>query len=473
MTEARAKQLSLIGILAFSATSLPISAINISMSVYLPQHFASHVGLDLALVGLAFFIVRVIDIPVDGLLGLVMDKTNTRWGRYRLWTMIGCPFMMAGVAAMFFAPPSVGVAYLVVGLLIVYLGQSMLDLSHRAWAVTLAPTYDDRSRVFGALTAVGLCGGASVILIPIITEAMGVSEAANVSIIGWWVLLLAPVSTAVLVLSTPERIVPTPRDHGVRFADYISVLRRPTFLRIASCDLALTFGTGWTSAIYIFYFTDSRGFSTGEASMLLVTYILAGIIGAPFMGKFATFVPKHTTTIISVIGYGACLLLLPLIPQGNVAVGVAAMFVIGSFAAGFNVLTKAMTADAADEIRLDQNRERSALLYAVTTMTNKVSSAISVGVTFTVLASLGYNPEDGAVNTPLAIDNLQLVYLAGPLVFCTLGALTMIGYRLGPRQHAEIRRALDARDAQYAREIAVEAGIEGPAPRMAPERDPA
>lgn len=465
--------LTLVRILAFSATSLPISAINISMSVYLPRHFASHVGLELALVGMAFFIVRMIDIPVDGLLGLFMDKTKTKWGRYRVWTIVGAPILMLGVAAMFFAPASVGLAYLVMGLLIVYLGQSMLDLSHRAWAVTLAPKYDDRSRVFGALTAVGLCGGASVILIPAVTEGLGIDDAANVSIIGWWVLALAPVATAVLVLSTPERIVPAPSDHGVRFADYISVLKRPTFLRIAACDLALTFATGWTSAIYLFYFTESRGFSTGQASILLATYILAGIIGAPLMGKLATIFSKHRTTVFSVTGYGLCLLLMPFIPQGDLTVGFAVLFITGIFASGFNVLTKAMTADAADEVRLAQNRERSALLYAVTTMTNKVSSAISVGITFTVLAWMGYNAQDGATNSPEAIENLQIVYLAGPLVFCVLGALTMIGYQLGPQQHAEIRRALDERDAKYAREIAVEAGIEGPAPRALPGRDTA
>lgn len=468
--------LTLLRILAFSATSLPISAINISMSVYLPRHFASHAGLELALVGMAFFIVRMIDIPVDGLLGLFMDKTKTKWGRYRVWTIAGAPFLMIGVLAMFFAPPSVGLPYLVMGLLIVYLGQSMLDLSHRAWAVTLAPTYNDRSRVFGALTAVGLCGGASVILIPVITEALGGSDAGNVSIMGWWILALAPISTAVLVLSTLERIVPTPSDHGVRFSDYISVLKRPTFLRIAACDLALTFGTGWTSAVYLFYFTDSRGFTTGQASILLATYILAGIAGSPLMGKLATIFSKHRTTIFSVVGYGVCLLAMPFIPQGNLTIGFAVLFVTGIFASGFNVLTKAMTADAADEIRLHQNRERSALLYAVTTMTNKVSSAISVGVTFTVLAWMGYNAQDGATNSPQAIDNLQIVYLAGPLVFCALGALTMVGYRLGPQQHAEIRRALDERDAQYARDIddgVVEIGLEGPAPRAVPGRDPA
>ena len=62
--------LSMLRALTFSATSLPISALTIAMAVYLPRHFASHLGISLALVGTAFFIVRTIDIPVDGIFGL-------------------------------------------------------------------------------------------------------------------------------------------------------------------------------------------------------------------------------------------------------------------------------------------------------------------------------------------------------------------------------------------------------------------
>nr|QQZ51332.1 MFS transporter [Phenylobacterium glaciei] len=77
---ARARRLPLSTAIAFAATSLPLSAVAIAISVYLPRHYASHLGIDLALVGAAFFIVRMIDIPVDGLLGWAMDKTRTRWG---------------------------------------------------------------------------------------------------------------------------------------------------------------------------------------------------------------------------------------------------------------------------------------------------------------------------------------------------------------------------------------------------------
>ena len=73
---------------------------------------------------------------------------------------------------------------------------------------------------------------------------------------------------------------------------------RPTFLRLILADLFLSFGPGWMSAIYLFYFTDCRGFTTGQASILLATYILAGIIGAPAIARIAIRLSKHRTVMM-------------------------------------------------------------------------------------------------------------------------------------------------------------------------------
>ena len=341
--------LSMLRALTFSATSLPISALTIAMAVYLPRHFASHLG-----------------IPVDGIFGWAMDKTRTRLGRYRLWTILGAPVLMAGTYALFFAPDGVGLVYLVAWLLVLYCGNSMLDLSHRAWASTLAPRYDDRSRLFGVLIAVGVLGSASVIAIPIINEARGVADAGNVSMMGWFILALTPVAITLVVLTTPERIAPSVPGHEFKLRDYGALIMRPTFLRLILADLFLSFGPGWMSAIYLFYFTDCRGFTTGQASILLATYILAGIIGAPAIARIAIRLSKHRTVMMTTTGYSLTLVTFTFIPHGSLPFGMAALFVAGVFASGFNLLTRAMTADIADEVRLEQGRERAGLLYAMT-----------------------------------------------------------------------------------------------------------
>jgi Na+/melibiose symporter-like transporter len=203
------------------------------------------------------------------------------------------------------------------------------------------------------------------------------------------------------------------------------------------------------SALYLFFFTDSRGFTTGQASILLAIYIMAGFAGAPLMGRLAMTISKHRAVMVATTGYSLVLISLMAIPKGNMAIAIGPMFLAGFLAAGFNVLTRAMTADIADEVRLEQGKERSGLLYAITTMTGKIAGAFSIGLTFLVLDSVGYVAKEGVTNTPEAIHNLELAYLIGPVVFVMLGGACMLGYRLGAERHAEIRRQLDERDALY------------------------
>nr|QQZ50420.1 MFS transporter [Phenylobacterium glaciei] len=82
-------RLSLPTILGFSLSNLPLGALAVAVSVYLPPYFASHLGVSLAVVGSTWMIVRLLDIGVDPVLGLVMDRTRTRIGRYRFWMIVG------------------------------------------------------------------------------------------------------------------------------------------------------------------------------------------------------------------------------------------------------------------------------------------------------------------------------------------------------------------------------------------------
>ncbi|HVK42963.1 MAG TPA: MFS transporter [Phenylobacterium sp.] len=466
---ARARALPLSTAFAFAATSLPISAVAIAVSVYLPRHYASHLGVDLALIGAAFFIVRMIDIPIDGMLGWTMDKTRTSWGRYRIWTIIGAPILMAGIYFLFMPPEGVGRAYLIIWLLIMYLGNSILTLSHVAWAATLAPHYNDRSRLFGIMTAIGVLGAASALAIPIINEARGASDAGNVATMGWFIFALTPIAAALVVWRTPEKIAPEVPGHQFRMRDYWALVARPSFARILLADLCLSLGPGWMSALYLFFFTDSRGYTTGQASILLAIYILAGFVGAPLMGRLATRISKHRAVMVATTGYSLVLISLMAIPQGNMIIGAIPMFLAGFLAAGFNVLTRAMTADVADEVRLEQGRERSGLLYAVTVMTTKIAGAFSIGLTFFVLSRVGYIATEGAANTPEAIRNLELAYLIGPVGFVMLGGACMFGYKLGAERHAEIRRQLDERDALYDEAPVIETISSEPAIAVPPQ----
>ena len=440
-------------VLAFSSTALPIAAIGLVMAVYLPRFFAGQLGLSLAAVGVAFTIVRLIDLAIDPLLGMAMDRTRTRFGRYRPWLLAGGPIVMVAAYMLFMAHPGITEAYLIEWLLVLYLGVSILTLAQAAWGASLATDYHDRSRVYGVIQAVGVIGAVLILLLPLALGKRG--EGANgVHAMGWFCILLIPVTLALCTLFTPERVAPDTSKERVTLRDYWDLIRRPEMARLIFADLFMALGPGTTAALYLFFFHDARGYSHQQTGLLLVFFIGAGLVGAMFWGWLAQKIGKHRALIVSAVAYAASQSALMIIPPATMALAIPGMFAVGFVSSAFVLIVRAMVADVADEVRLETGKERVGLLYALVTTTQKVGTAITVGISFTVLDLVGYNAAEGATNTPEAIRGLELCYVFAPIILVFFGGAAFIGWKLDAKRHAEVRRQLDERDA-----LAAEAGL--------------
>jgi GPH family glycoside/pentoside/hexuronide:cation symporter len=122
------------------------------------------------------------------------------------------------------------------------------------------------------------------------------------------------------------------------------------------------------------------------------------------------------------------------------------MLLVGFSSAAFTPLLRAMVADVADEVRLEQGKEQLGLMYAMVTSTSKIGSAVSVTIVFTILQLVGYQAKDTVVNTPDAIFGLQMCYLFAPIILVVIGGAALWGYSLDETKHAGIRAALEERD---------------------------
>ncbi len=439
-------QISLPRALVFASAAVPIGAFGIAATVHLPRYFAAELGMSLALVGTVFALVRFVDIPIDTAMGLAMDRTRTRFGRYRVWMALGAPVLMLGFFMLMTTGAAVGPLYLGFWLLVMYLGYSGVLLSHLAWAGRLAPTYKERSRIFGAITGLGVVGAIAVLLIPILMSRQGASDAEGVRAMIWFIIASAAVTCLLVVVSTPERIA---QDRPAKFTlrDYAQLLTRGNVMRLLAADLMATLGPGWMAALYLFYFKDSRGFDTASANLLLLIYVLAGFAGAPFAAWLANRISKHIAFLVTTTLYSLGLMCLPFLPKGDFPVFSVLMFLVGAMAAGFTVMMRAIAADIADELRLDSGREWMGLIYAGLTATGKLATAGAIFLTFNVLAMVGYKVGAGATNTPEAIRGLELAYIVGPIIFVMAAGACFLGYRLTAERHAEIRRKLDLLDA--------------------------
>jgi len=433
-------------LLAYAAPGLTQGMLSIATTIYLLPFLASHLGVGLTAIGGAFFTVRLIDVGVDPVLGQLMDRTRTPLGRYRLWTLIGAPVLMLALYRLFMAPRGIDQAYIVVWVLVLYVGTSINILAQNAWGATLAPDYHERSRVFGYANIAQVVGSVVILAAPIMVSRMGKSDAWAVQSMGWLIIVTTPILAVVAACFTPEHIRSNARSPRIDFREYWVLVAKPDLVRLFLAQAALTLGPGWMGALFVFFFRDAMGFTVAQASLLLGVYGVIGLVGVPLTVPAAGRFGKHRTLMFTTTAYSLGLCTVALIPRGSVAMAMIPFAWCGAMAAGFNLMVQAMTADVADEVRLEQGKERTSLIYAVNALAAKVAYAVSIIVAYPLLKAFGYNPAEGAVNTASAIHGLTLTFIVGPIVFVMLGGACVVGWNLTAERHADIRRRLEAMD---------------------------
>jgi Na+/melibiose symporter-like transporter len=174
-------------------------------------------------------------------------------------------------------------------------------------------------------------------------------------------------------------------------------------------------------------------------------YLGAGFFGPPVWMRVAHRLGKHPTVMVASLCYALAQAILLMLPPAHVAAMSGAMFLVGFVASSFVFLLRAMVADVSDDVLLETEKDRTGLLYALETSTEKIGATVSVGIAYALLPLFGFNAAAGAINTPHAIWGLELCYLGPPSLSVLIGGMAMWGYRLDERRHAAIRAALDAR----------------------------
>ncbi|HEY0130791.1 MAG TPA: MFS transporter [Allosphingosinicella sp.] len=426
---------------AFSGPGLPIGAVGLPMIVYLPPYYAGTLGLDLALVGLVFFLVRAIDLPLDPLLGHWMDRTRSRFGRYRPWLLAGGLTLAAGVWLVFMAEPGLSALAAFAFLMVFYLGYSLTAVAQLGWGATLSDDYHQRSRIFSWWMAAQVLGMILVLLV----AAGFAAGAPRIHAMGWFVIILAPLTVLLMAAAVPERDRAGERPHA-SFAELKALARSPLLLRLILLDVLTSVAPGITGAMFLFYFEHRLGFGGEEASLLLLVYFAAGFAAAPLWIGLARRIGKHRALTSAGVCYATFHFSLSMLPAtAGIAVALPAMAIAGLPYIAAPSLLRAMLNDAADVDRLETGLDRNALLQALLTSTQKISYAVPVAIIYPVLSLIGFNPKPGGANTEGAILGMTLLFILAPLILMLASAWVASRWPLDREKHAEVQAALAAR----------------------------
>jgi GPH family glycoside/pentoside/hexuronide:cation symporter len=465
-------RLSTARIWAFAAAGVPAAALLLAAGTYLPPFYTGFVGVSLLAYSLATVVVRIVDLTLDPVLGWLMDRTHTRWGRFRPWFVAGVPITMLGTYMLLNPSPGAGVAYLALWYLVIWVGLSIAVLAHASWGASLAISYHERSRIYGWMTALAPIGSLVLLVLPLLTAHSGhkltLGDPKSFHAISLLIVGAIPVTAILMLAFTPERPKVSVTRQRFGLGDYVAMMRRPTMARLILADLAYTLGPGVTSPLYAFFFGQIKGFNRAEVGFLLIFYIGAALIGGILWPFIARHINKHRAVQLASVLYAisqTSLMATPRLLFWPTAIG---MLAVGFCASAFILLVRAMVADYADEMRLEQGRERAGVLYAMVTTTQKLGASINVLLVFPLLQFVFHFDPKKPVNDAFALQGLQLCYLFAPIIFVLVGAALFFGYQLDETRHAQIREALEARDAELDRALAAEPTASGAAPGGAP-----
>ncbi|MFT4936899.1 MAG: GPH family glycoside/pentoside/hexuronide:cation symporter, partial [Pseudoalteromonas distincta] len=278
---------------ALAAPCLPLAGLGLPLVVYLPEFYANELGLSLSAVGAAFMGVRLLDIAFDPFIGGIMDKTRTRYGRFRLWFGIGIPILMLAAYMLFMARPGVSAGYLWLWLLVIYGGFSIATLAHLSWGSVLSPGYDERSRIYSWWQGGNVVGMILVLTLPPLLGLLGVpGHALGVEAMGWFIILLLPLTGLLALWKVPEPFIVRPQQRsGLR--EYLGLFKRNSVRRLLAADLAIGTGPAITGALFFFYFERIKAFDKAEAGGLLLVYFIGGLVGGPIWTRLSYKMGKH------------------------------------------------------------------------------------------------------------------------------------------------------------------------------------
>ena len=426
----------------YSGVSMPLAAMLMPVAVYLPPFYASELDLSLATVGLVFTIARFWDVITDPIMGLVIDRFDTRWGRRKHWIAIAMPVSMVSVY-MVFAPDvdNVSTTYLAGWLIVMYLGYTMMAIAHQSWGAELAPDYDDRSRLFTWREVFVLVGMVSVLALPALVELMGVADqASKVASMGYLVVILLPLTAIPLLIGVPDNAVRT--EMTVDWKEAIVVLFRNTLLwRILIADLGVGFAFSATGALYIFLVTYLFELPDLASIALLLIFLISAVV-MPLWLKLAVALGKDRTMRLALFAGLAVHVILYLTAEPGNATGLwLYTAVYGMVFGAAPTLVRSMMADITDYDELQTGSKRAGLFFALMTTSSKVGSALAVVTTFTFVEYFfAFRP--GPDNTPEGIQGLLFTYCLFAALTFGIAYVCFVKYPLTRERHREIEAEL-------------------------------
>ncbi|KPF55442.1 sodium:melibiose symporter [Novosphingobium sp. AAP1] len=433
-------------LIAFSSLGMPLAAVEVPLSTYVPPLYASAFGFSLGTVGVIFLLARLWDAVIDPAIGLLSDRTRSRWGRRRPWIAVGAAIFALGAVPVFLPPTWFGPLALSAALFVLYLGYSMMATPLAAWMGELSGAYHERTRIttYGqALTCVALL--LALVLPSLLVTRLAGQPRLELAAMGAMVFALLLITLPLGIRALPEPPPPAGAQDPVRVWHTLRlVFGEGMLLRVLASNFAVRLAQGVRTALFVFFISFYMGHSAWAPGLFLLQYVF-GIFACPLWLAIGRRVGKERAAVAGELTQVAINLALLALAPGSVALLLALTVAQGLAQGSGNLMLRSIVADVADYHRLRTGEDRIGLFFSVFSLSDKAGVALAIGVALPLAAWIGFDPR--GTNPAGVLEHLKWLFALGPALGHVISAAVIHGFPIDERRHGDIRRQLAARDA--------------------------
>ena len=438
--------------LSYTALNFPTSAAGMPIFIFILPYYAGDLGLGLSLVGILFFLGRLTDIVTDPIMGVLIDRFPSRWGKHRHWIFISAPIFMVATYLIFLPPTSnPSSLYFFVSLFLVYLSFTLSSITQLSWSTFLAPDYDDRTRLLTLREFMALLGMFCVIAIPAIVELYDTSLSAKVSAIGVFVLIVIPLITINGLYQVPDtKLKKVQSKIENPFKTFKSFFGNSMLNKIVLAAALIAFCMSLNGALYLIWM-DVLMELPEYSSRLMLMYYLVSVFGLGIWRYLSIKTSKHFAAGISCL-YAIVILLIGFIgfffirdmDQSLKLIAVGSFIVLYGFSfSGPMPLINAIIADISDKLSLENGENISGTVFSYLTTITKVGFALAAVIPYLVLELVwGFNITLGTDNTESSKMAIFYIYTFVPIVSYCISAYMLFSHSLGRDEHKKIKSVM-------------------------------
>lgn len=433
--------------LGFSLGEYSSSVVWQTLMFFLPFFYTDTFGLTAAAVATMFGVVRIFDAFTDPIMGILADRTNTKWGKFRpyiLW--LALPYGI-GIVLMFSTPAFTDSGKLIYA----YITYSFMMLIYTAIMIpynsligVISPSQSERTSVSSYKFVFAYAAGFSVqlLIIPLV-ERLGVGDAAR----GYQLTMaiFATISVIFFIIafaSVRERVKPDPDQVTNLKKDLKDLWKNRPWIILFFVSLFTLVYVAVRSADISYYFKYylDRESEMGTFMAVGTACVLIGVIPTRWL---SSKIGKKKLYIYSMLIVAASFIVFYFAGPDDIVLIYAAQIVFSLASGPTMPLLWSMLADTADYSQWKSGRRATGLVYSAATFAQKSGFALGGVIVMGLLSLFGFVANQG--QTDLSIQGIRLALSVLPAAIAFLAVIFLFFYNLNDSMVANIEKDLAKR----------------------------